>query len=98
MVMPSTSLPMRPLKRSTIPFVCGDRGLVWRYSAPSSAQTLAKAAVKQLPLSVSTWVRRKGKAVAASQRKAMALFSIVVLDGEVDRAGAAVDGDVEVAL
>src|SRR3954451_21992111 len=76
MVIPSTSLPIRPLKRSTMPLVCGEYGLVWRYSAPSSAQTLAKAAVKQLPLSVSTWVRRKGKAAAASRRKAMALFSV----------------------
>ena len=59
-----------------MPFVCGEEGRVWRYSAPSSAQALAKAGVKQLPLSVSTWVRRKGKAAAASLRKAMALFSV----------------------
>jgi hypothetical protein len=60
----------------TMPLVWGEYGLVWRYSAPSSAQTLAKAGVKQLPLSVSTWVRRKGKAAAASRRKAMALRSV----------------------
>ena len=47
--MPSTSEPTRPLKRSTMPLVCGEYGLVCRYSAPSSAHTLAKAAVKQLP-------------------------------------------------
>src|SRR4051795_223797 len=104
MVMPSTSLPIRPLKRSTMPFVCGDRGLVWRYSAPSSAQTLAKAAVKQLPLSVSTWVRRKGKAAAASRRKAMALFVVSSsLTARCTERGSRhclepVDGDVEVAL
>src|SRR3712207_5980292 len=51
-------------------------GLVWRYCAPSSAQTLAKTGVKQLPLSVTTWVRRNGKAAAASRRKAMALCSV----------------------
>ena len=49
---------------------------MWRYSAPSSAQTGAKAEVKQLPLSVSTGVRRNGKAAAASRRKAIALFSV----------------------
>ncbi len=74
--MPSTSPATRPLKRSTMPLVWGERGLVWRYSAPSSAQALAKAAVKQLPLSVSTWVRRKGKAAAASRRKATALLVV----------------------
>lgn len=51
--MPSTLLLMRPLKRSAIPSVCGTRGLVGRGSAPSSAKALAKAGVKQLPLSVS---------------------------------------------
>ena len=50
----STSEPMRPLNRSTMPLVWGVRGRVWRYSAPSSAQTPAKRSVKQLPLSVST--------------------------------------------
>ncbi len=74
--MPSTSPPTRPLNRSTMPLVWGEYGLVCRYSAPSSWQTLAKAGVKQLPLSVSTWVRRKGKAAAASRRKAMALLSV----------------------
>ena len=74
--MPSTSLPTRPLKRSTMPLVWGVRGRVWRYWAPSSAQTLAKTGVKQLPLSVSMWVRRKGKAWAASRRRAMALASV----------------------
>src|SRR3954454_283441 len=76
MVMASTSELMRPLKRSTMPLVCGVRGLIWRYSAPSSAQTLAKAWVKQLPLSVNTCVMRKGNATAASRRKAMALASV----------------------
>jgi hypothetical protein len=42
-VMASTSETMRPLKRSTMPLVCGVRGLIWRYAAPSSAQTVAKA-------------------------------------------------------
>ena len=74
--MPSTALPTRPLKRSTMPLVCGDRGRVWRYAAPSSAQARAKRGVKQLPLSVSTWVSRNGKAAAASRRKAIALFSV----------------------
>src|SRR3954453_9961810 len=74
--MASTSETMRPLKRSTRPLVCGVRGLIWRYAAPSSAQTLAKAWVKQLPLSVNTCVMRKGKAAAASRRKAMALASV----------------------
>src|SRR4051812_46323398 len=97
MVMASTSLPMRPLKRSTRPLVCGVPGLVWRYCAPSSAQALAKAGVKQLPLSVKTCVMRTGNAAAASRRKAMAL-GFIVLDGEVNRARAAVDGDIEVAL
>src|SRR4051794_27242244 len=35
MVMASTSETMRPLKRSTLPLVCGVRGLIWRYAAPS---------------------------------------------------------------
>ncbi len=76
MVLPSTSLPTRPLNRSTMPLVWGGYGLVCRYSAPSSWQTLAKAGVKQEPLSVSTWVGRKGKAAAASRKNAMALFSV----------------------
>jgi hypothetical protein len=49
---------------------------VWRYSAPGSAQALAKRGAKQLPLSVSAWVSRDGKAAAASRRKAIALFSV----------------------
>jgi hypothetical protein len=59
-----------------MPLVWGDRGRVWRYSAPRAAQARAKRGVKQLPLSVSTWVSRNGKAAAASRRKAMALFSV----------------------
>ena len=90
---------MRPLKRSTMPLVCGERGLVWRYCAPSSAQTLAKAGVKQLPLSVRTCVMRKGKAAGCfTQEGDGTRFGFVVLDGEMDRARAAVDGDVEEAL
>ena len=96
--MPSTSEPIRPLKRSTMPLVCGDRGRVWRYSAPSAAPTLAKRGVKQLPLSVSTWVRRKGKAAAASRKGDGAPLCLVVLDGKVDGARVAVDGDIEIAL
>ena len=97
--MPSTSLTIRPLKRSTLPLVCGVRGRACRYCGPSSAQALAKAGVKQLPLSVSTWVSWERKAAAASRRKARALRSVsVVLDGEVDKARATVDGDEQVAL
>jgi hypothetical protein len=54
----------------------GRVGLGMTYFAPSCAQAWAKAGVKQLPLSVSTWVRRNGKAAAASRRKARALFSV----------------------
>ncbi len=75
-VIPNPSLPMRALQRSTMPLVCGVWGLVWRSCAPRSAQALAKAGVKPLPLSVSTWVRRTGKAAAASRRTAMALRSV----------------------
>ena len=52
------------------------RDLSARRYAPSSAQPLAEAGVKQLPLSVSTWVGRKGKAAAASRKKAMVLRSV----------------------
>src|SRR4051794_30781598 len=95
--MASTSETMRPLKRSTMPLVCGVRGLIWRYSAPSSAQTLAKAWVKQLPLSVNTCVMRKGSGSFAQESHGTG-FGLVVLDGEMDRARAAIDGDVEIAF
>src|SRR4051812_25343734 len=98
MVMASTSELMRPLKRSTMPLVCGVRGLVWRYCAPSSAQAAAKAWVKQLPLSVNTCVMRKGSADAASRRKAMALASVSSSLTARWTARAAIDGDVEIAL
>lgn len=56
--MPSTSLLIRLLKRPTMLFVWGVRGRVCRYFVPRLAQALAKAGVKQLLLSVSTWVSR----------------------------------------
>ena len=40
------------------------------------AGCVENAGVKQLPLSVSTWVSGKGKAAAASRKNAMALFSV----------------------
>ena len=55
--------------------------------------------MKQLPLSVNTCVMRKGKGGGRfAQESDGAGFGFVVLDGEVDRARAAVDGDVEIAL
>ncbi len=59
-----------------MPLVWAVRGRMWRCCAPRLVQALANAALKQLPLSASTWVRRKGKAAAALRREAMALFSV----------------------
>ena len=78
-LMLSTSLLIRPLKRSVMPLVWGVRGRVCRCCAPGVVQALAKAGVKRLPLSVSAWVSWKGKAVAASRRKAVALCSVSAL-------------------
>src|SRR5512142_2376673 len=96
--MASTSATMRPLKRSTMPLVCGVRGLIWRYSAPSSAHTLAKAWVKQLPLSVNTCHAAGQGSGGFAQESDGTGFGFIVLDGKMDRAGTAVDGDVEIAL
>jgi hypothetical protein len=43
---------------------------------PTPGVVISSRAVKQLPLSVSTWVRRNGKAAAASRRNAIALRSV----------------------
>jgi hypothetical protein len=58
---------------------------------------LAKAGVKQLPLSVSTCVRRKGRC-GLTQEGNGAFLGFIVLDGEVDRARAAIDGHKQVAF
>src|SRR5919199_6302857 len=98
MVMASTSEPMRPLKRSTMPLVCGVRGLIWRYSAPSSVQTLAKAWVKQLPcLSIHVSCGRESSGRFAQESDGTG-FGLIVLDGEMDRARAAGGGGGEIAL
>src|SRR3712207_4367055 len=76
MVMPSTSLPTRPLKRSTMPLVWGERGRVWRCFAPRSAQTLAERGGEQLPLSASTWGRREGEGGAARRGEGRGPLSV----------------------
>src|SRR5215207_5208504 len=71
--MPSPSRWIRPLKRSTMPFVRGVEGRVLRWVTPSFWQAASNpSAVKQEPRSVSTWVTWKGKARTASFRKATA--------------------------
>src|SRR5215212_7307307 len=75
--MPSTSRWIRPLKRSTMPFVLGVEGRVLRWITPSLWHAASNpSAVKQEPRSVSTWVTWKGKAWTASVRKATALRSV----------------------
>jgi hypothetical protein len=54
LVIPSTSGPIRPLKRSIMLLVRGMRGLLWQNSALNSVQARAKAGVKQVPWLVST--------------------------------------------
>src|SRR3954447_14405022 len=66
---------------------------------PRSRQRFSNpSAVKQLPRSVRRRVTRKGKGATASSRKAFSGLGLLVLDREVDRAGAAVDGDEQEAL
>src|SRR3954467_7199584 len=98
MVMASTSELMRPLKRSTMPLVCGVRGLVWRYCAPSSAQAaegLGEAAA--VVCQYMCHAERQGSG-SFMQKGDGAGFGLVVLDGEMDRARAGIDGGVEIAF
>lgn len=81
-MIPRTSLPIRPLKLSTFPFVCGVRGRVWRYSAPNRAQACSEAGVKQLPLPVSTCVSRKGHGVGFTQEGDGTLLGFIVFHGQ----------------
>ena len=66
---------------------------------PSSRQTFAKAAVKQLPRSVSTWVTWKGKTWRRLLEEGPGtLLGLVVLDRQMHGARAPVDRHVQVAL
>ncbi len=56
--MLSTSLAIQPLNLSTMPLVWGVRALCGGIARPAWRR-LRKAGVKQLPLSVSTWVRAR---------------------------------------
>src|SRR5215204_4187012 len=96
--MPSPSRWIRPLKRSTMPFVRGVEGRVLRWVTPSFWHAASKpSAVKQEPRSVSTWVTWKGPDRFLEESHGAAL-GLIVLDRQVDEAGGAVDGHIEVPL
>src|SRR5215213_6318006 len=96
--MASTSLPMRPLKRSTRPLVCGVRGRVAVFRAQCGTG-LGKGGGEATAVVGQDMRHAEGESSGGLVQEGNgAAFGLVVLDGEVDRARAAVDGDIEVAL
>ena len=82
-----------------MPLVCGVRGLVWRHSAPSPAQARAKAGVRAAAVvgqHVGELERERRRGLA--EKGDGAPFRLVVLDGQVDGARPAVDGDEQAAF